>query len=154
MLFDSPRILRFSFSSLFNVFLLSVFFFSSMFSALLAITKKPMILSKTPPKYARLLNSSVHCEKKHTSFSLCIVALYVTTFWTMSLATRNSCATFLRPPCYVNLWQHFTFCCSFNGFEWFLIFFNRIPFLKSLSPSLYTHAYTYSQHSQLKDSLK
>ena len=34
LLFDFPRILGFSFSSLFSVFLLSVFFYSSMFSAL------------------------------------------------------------------------------------------------------------------------
>ena len=41
----------------------------------------------------------------------------------------TECATFLKPPCYVNLWQIFVFCCSFNDFEWFLNFFNKIPFL-------------------------
>ena len=40
------RLLRFSFYSLFNVFFLSVLFFSSMFSALHPITKKTTILSK------------------------------------------------------------------------------------------------------------
>ena len=46
MLFDFPCILRFSFFSLFNVLLLSVFLFSLMFSALHPITKKTMILCK------------------------------------------------------------------------------------------------------------
>ena len=39
------------------------------------------------------------------------------------------CVTFLKPPCQVNLSQIFILCCSFNSFEWFLIFFNKFFFL-------------------------
>ena len=42
-----PCILRCSFASSFNVFILFVFFFFSMFFALLSLTKKTMILSKS-----------------------------------------------------------------------------------------------------------
>ena len=66
LLFDFTCILRFFFSLLFNDFLLPVFFFSSMFSALLPIAKKITILSKIPLKYdvnKRLLESSVNWEK-------------------------------------------------------------------------------------------
>ena len=82
LLFDFRCILRFSFSSLFNVFLLSVFFFSSMLSALHPITKKPIILSEYQsnmtliPDYYR----GQYQLGKNIDFSLCIVALYVKTF--------------------------------------------------------------------------
>ena len=68
LLFEFPRILCFTFSSLFSVFLLSIFFFSSMFSALLPITEKTMILSKIPLKYddnTRSLESSINWKEKH-----------------------------------------------------------------------------------------
>ena len=82
LLFDFRCILRFSFSSLFNVFLLSVFFFSSMLSALHPITKKPIILSEYQsnmtliPDYYR----GQYQLGKNIDFSLCIVILYVKTF--------------------------------------------------------------------------
>ena len=55
----------------------------------------------------------------------------------------TACPTFLKPPCHVNkiaelynisLWQISMICCSFNGCEQFLIFFNKFPFL---SPYIY-----------------
>ena len=38
------------------------------------------------------------------------------------------CATFLKSPCYVNLWHFFMHCSGFNGCEWFLIFLNKFLF--------------------------
>ena len=80
LLYDFPRILRFSFSSLFNVFLLFVFFFSSMFSALHPITKKTMILSKYHSNMTliRDYQRAVSIWKK--TLIQCIVALYVKAF--------------------------------------------------------------------------
>ena len=73
MLFDSPRILRFSVSSLFNVFLLSVFFFYSMFPAVHPLTKGW--------HYQYDTIRGQHQLGKNTDFSLCIVvALYVKAF--------------------------------------------------------------------------
>ena len=78
LLFDWPGILCFTFSSLFNFFL-SVFFLSSMFSALLPITKRTIILNKILLKYddnTRLLERSVIWEKNIDSLirkSLCII---------------------------------------------------------------------------------
>ena len=46
LLFHFSRILHFSFSSFFNIFLLSVFFVFSIFSAPLPLTKETMILAK------------------------------------------------------------------------------------------------------------
>ena len=78
--------------------------------------------------------------KKNIDFSLIIVGLYIKSF--LDHILNNSefltvCVTFFKPPCYINLWQFFMFCCSFNGVEWFFIFFNKIPFLRSLC--IYTY---------------
>ena len=35
-------------------------------------------------------------------------------------------------PCYVNLCKIVKCCCGFNGCEWFLIFLNKNPFLRSI----------------------
>ena len=107
LLYDFPRILRFSFSSLFNVFLLFVFFFSSMFSALHPITKKTMILSKYHSNmtlirdYQRAVSTrkktlALACASQPYTLKLLDHILNILEFLTV-------CATFLKPPCYVNL---------------------------------------------------
>ena len=107
LLYDFPRILRFSFSSLFNVFLLFVFFFSSMFSALHPITKKTMILSKYHSNmtlirdYQRALSIGkktliLACTSQLYTLKLLDHVLSILEFFTL-------CATLLKPPCYVNL---------------------------------------------------
>ena len=82
MLSDFPCILLFSFCSLFNVFLLSVFFFSSTLSALHPLTKKTMILSKNHSNMTLIRDyyRAVSIGEKNIDFSLCIVALYVKAF--------------------------------------------------------------------------
>ena len=47
---------------------------------------------------------------KNINFSLCIVALYDKAFLDDILNSSEfltACATFLKPPCYVHLWQFF-----------------------------------------------
>ena len=79
-----------------------------MFSGLVPVTKKSMILSKIPLKYdvnTRLLESNVDWEK-NIDFSLSIVGLYIKNF--LDHILNNSefltvCVTFFKPPCYINL---------------------------------------------------
>ena len=69
----------FFFLFIFKCFILSVFFFSLMFSALNPITKKTMILSKYHWNMTlmRAYKRAVSIGKKNIDFSLCIVALYI-----------------------------------------------------------------------------
>ena len=81
LFFDFPCILPFSFSSLFNDFLLPVFFFSSMFSAFHPVTKKTMILSKFYSNMTLIRDYwRALLKGKDIEFSLCIGALYVKAF--------------------------------------------------------------------------
>ena len=116
----------------FSMFFFCLFFFNVFYTP---IIKKTMMLSKIPLKHevnTRLLGTSVNWEK-NIGFSMCIVALYVKALEHIlnNLEFLRACANFLKPACYVNLWQIFMLCCRFNGFEWFLTFFNKIPFLRS-----------------------
>ena len=107
----------FFFRFTFQCFSSACFLLFLMFPGLLPITKKTMIPSKIALEYdvnTRLLKSIV--DRKKNGFSLYIVALYIKSFLDhilKNLEFITVCATFLKPLCYVNLWQIFMFCSSF-----------------------------------------
>ena len=120
LLFDFPRILRFSFASLFNVFLLSVFFFSLIFFGLLPITKKTMILSKNEKLGRRKLGWIQNFDSLHTwviTDSICsavrsMISWLVKNFLSLFITFRTSVKMSIIPP-------HVCFCFALH-LEWSL----------------------------------
>ena len=124
VLFDFLRILRFSFSSLVNVFLLSVFFFFNVFCTSFYNQENHDSKYESIREYCQLGKKTLVLVCASWSYTLKLFGPYP-----KQLGISKYMCNFLKAFLLCKLWQIFMFCCRFS---FVFIFFNKISFLRSM----------------------